>query len=39
VGLERGRLSLVSTIEKLLKRQISGFVPEIREYARRDPSH
>jgi hypothetical protein len=38
VGLERGPLSLVSTIEELLggKSSISGL--EIREYGRRDPS-
>jgi hypothetical protein len=38
VGLERGPLSLVSTIEELPERKISGSGPEIREYDRRDPS-
>jgi hypothetical protein len=38
VGLERGPLSLVSTIEELLGRKSSGPGPEIREYGRRDPS-
>jgi hypothetical protein len=38
VGLERGPLSLVSTIEELLGRKISGSGLEIREYGRRDPS-
>jgi hypothetical protein len=38
VGLERGRLSLVTTIEELLGRKSSGSGPEIREYGRRDPS-
>jgi hypothetical protein len=38
VGLERGPLSLVSTIEELLERKISGSGLEIREYCRRDPS-
>jgi hypothetical protein len=37
-GLERGPLSLVSTIEELLGRNSSGFGPENREYYRRDPS-
>jgi hypothetical protein len=37
VGLERGPLSLVSTIEELLERN-SGSGLEIREYGRRDPS-
>jgi hypothetical protein len=36
VGLERGPLSLVSTIEGL-ERKISGSGLEIREYDRRDP--
>jgi hypothetical protein len=36
VGLERGPLSLVSTIEELLERKISGSGLEIREYGRRD---
>jgi hypothetical protein len=38
VGLERGPLSLVSTIEELLERKISGSGPEKRDYGRRDPS-
>jgi hypothetical protein len=38
VGLERGRLSLVSAIEELLERKSSGFGLENREYSRRDPS-
>jgi hypothetical protein len=38
VGLERGSLSLVSTIEELLGRKSSGFGLEILEYGRRDPS-
>jgi hypothetical protein len=38
VGLERGPLSLVSTIEELLGRKSSGFRLETREYGRRDPS-
>jgi hypothetical protein len=37
-GLEQGPLSLVSTIEELLGRKISGFSLENREYGRRDPS-
>jgi hypothetical protein len=39
VGLERGPLSLVSTIEELLGRKsnVSGLVS--REYGRGDPSH
>jgi hypothetical protein len=39
VGLERGPLSLVSTIEELLERKSSGSGLEIRKYGRRDPSH
>jgi hypothetical protein len=39
VGLERGPLSLVSTIEELLGRKGSGSGIEIREYGRRDQSH
>jgi hypothetical protein len=35
VGLERGPLSLVSTIEELLERNISGSGLESREYGRR----
>jgi hypothetical protein len=38
VGLERGPLSLVSTIEELLGRKSSGFGLENREYCYRDPS-
>jgi hypothetical protein len=38
VGLERGPLSLVSTIEELLARKSSGSGLEIRDYGRRDPS-
>jgi hypothetical protein len=38
VGLERGPLSLVSTIEELLGRKSRGSGLEIREYGRRDPS-
>jgi hypothetical protein len=37
VGLERGPLSLVSTIEELLGRKSSGFGLENREYCHRDP--
>jgi hypothetical protein len=36
--LERGPLSLVSTIEELLERKSSGSGPENREYDRMDPS-
>jgi hypothetical protein len=36
VGLERGLLSLVSKIERLLGRTNSGFGLEIREYGRGD---
>jgi hypothetical protein len=39
VGLERGPLSLVSTIEELLGRESSGSGLENREYGLRDPSH
>jgi hypothetical protein len=39
VGLERGPLSLVSTIEELLGRKSSGSGLENREYGSRDPSH
>jgi hypothetical protein len=35
VNLERGPLSLVSTIEELLRRKSSGFGLERREYGRR----
>jgi hypothetical protein len=38
LGLERGPLSLVSTIEELLERKSSGSGLEIRDYCRRDPS-
>jgi hypothetical protein len=38
VGLERGPLSLVSTIEELLGRKSSGSYLENREYGRRNPS-
>jgi hypothetical protein len=38
VGLERGPLSFVSTIEELLGRKINGSGIEIREYGPRDPS-
>jgi hypothetical protein len=37
VGLERGPLSLVSTIEELLGRRSSGSGGESREYRRQDP--
>jgi hypothetical protein len=37
VGLDRGPLSLVSTIEELLGRKSSGFGLETREYGRREP--
>jgi hypothetical protein len=37
VGLERGPLSLVSTIEELLGRNSSGSGVETREYGRGDP--
>jgi hypothetical protein len=38
VGLERGPLSLVSTIEELLERKSSGCSLESRDHSRRDPS-
>jgi hypothetical protein len=38
VGLERGSLGLVSTIEGLLGRKHRGSGLESREYGRRDPS-
>jgi hypothetical protein len=38
VGLERGPLSLVITIEELLERKGRSSGPESREYGRRDPS-
>jgi hypothetical protein len=38
VGLERGPLSLVSTIEELLDKKSSGSCLENREYGRMDPS-
>jgi hypothetical protein len=37
VVLQRGPLSLVSTIEELLGRKSSGFGLENRDYCRRDP--
>jgi hypothetical protein len=37
MGLERGPLSLMSTIEDLRKRNSSGSGLEIREYSRGDP--
>jgi hypothetical protein len=37
--LERGPLSLVSTIEEPLGRKRSGSGLEMREYGLRDPSH
>jgi hypothetical protein len=37
VGLERGPLSLVSTIEELLEKKGSDSNLEIREYGSRDP--
>jgi hypothetical protein len=39
VGLERGPLSVVSTIEELLERKNSDSGLENSEYGRRDPSH
>jgi hypothetical protein len=38
VGLDRGPLSLVRTIEELLERRSSGYGLDIREYGLRDPS-
>jgi hypothetical protein len=38
MGLKRGPLSLVSTIEEVLERKSSGSGLEIREHGRRDPS-
>jgi hypothetical protein len=38
VGLERGPLSLMSTIEELLGRNSRGSDLEIRKYGRKDPS-
>jgi hypothetical protein len=38
MGLERGPLSLVSTIEELLERKSRGSGLESLEYGRRDPS-
>jgi hypothetical protein len=38
VGLERGPLSLMSTVEELLGRKSRGSCLERREYGRRDPS-
>jgi hypothetical protein len=37
VGLKRGRLSLVSTIEEVLERKSSGSALENRNYGRKDP--
>jgi hypothetical protein len=37
VGLERGPLSLVSTVDELLGRKSSGSGLENRDYSRRDP--
>jgi hypothetical protein len=39
MGLERGPLSLMSTIEELLGRKRNGSGLENREYGRKDPSH
>jgi hypothetical protein len=39
VGLKRGPLSLVSTVEELLLRKSSGSGLESRDYGRWDPSH
>jgi hypothetical protein len=38
VDLERGPLSLVSTIEELIGRKSSGYGQENKEYVHRDPS-
>jgi hypothetical protein len=38
VGLERGPLSLVTTIEEVLERKSSSSGVESREYGRREPS-
>jgi hypothetical protein len=38
VGLERGTLSIVSTIEEILERKSSGSGLENRDYGHRDPS-
>jgi hypothetical protein len=38
MGLERGLLSLVSTIEELLEKKSSGSGLETREYGRKDSS-
>jgi hypothetical protein len=38
VGLERGPLSLVITIEELVGRKSSGFGLESLQYSRKDPS-
>jgi hypothetical protein len=38
VGMERGPLSLVTTVEELLERNSSGIGLEHREYGSRDPS-
>jgi hypothetical protein len=39
MGMERGPLSIVSTIEELLERKSSGSGLESQEYGRRYPSH
>jgi hypothetical protein len=39
MGLERGPLILMSTIEEQLERKSSGFSLEIREYGCEDPLH
>jgi hypothetical protein len=39
VGLERGPLSLLSTVEELRGRKSSGSGLESRKYSRKDPSH
>jgi hypothetical protein len=38
VVVERGLLSLVSTIEELLGRKSKGLALEVRDYSRSDPS-
>jgi hypothetical protein len=37
--MERGPLSLLSIIEELFERKISGSGPENRDYGTRDPPH
>jgi hypothetical protein len=39
VGLERGPLNFVSTVEELLERKSSDSGLDNRDYCRRDPSH